>query len=150
MGSLLDHFWVIWGWSQKYCFNIFKYVPAHFFNNIYHHISSHFPISAQTHPITFLQQKSYTQLLKSSSQNRILGSTFKEGLLLRSLLLRRSYFLGATDVQNLIGRALTKNWNISKKYIKWRIEKKCHNSNDFQSILDKKIAPGSSRRDLSN
>ena len=28
--------------------------------------------------------------------------------------------------------------------------KKCHNSNDFQSILDKKIAPGSSRRDLSN
>ena len=34
----------------------------------------------------------YTQLLKSSSQNCILGSTFKEELLLRSLLLRRSYF----------------------------------------------------------
>ena len=29
-------------------------------------------------------------------------------------------------------------------------QKKCHNSNDFQSILDKKIAPGSSRRDLTN
>ena len=37
-----------------------------------------------------------------------------------------------------IGRESAKNWNIGKNYIKWRIEKKCHNSNDFQSILDEK------------
>merc|ERR1712078_454032 len=38
---------------------------------------------------------SYTQLLKSSSQNCSVGASFKEELLLRSLLLRRNYFEGA-------------------------------------------------------